>query len=372
MRSMSIGQKLALAARVAVIGGHVLGEKVTRRRPTHLAEVPGSPEALTPEWLTAALFRNRPGARVTGVRMGDRSDGSTSRQVLLLEYNDAGLGSGIPQRVFSKSSPHFTSRLITGLTGALQNEAGFYMTLRPQVEMETPIGYDAGVDDASGRSMFLLEDVADTHGARFGDPTPLQVDRAMAESMVENLAAYHGRFWESELLDQSWIQTSLGFQQRVNATIDFEKRSLIGIERSESIAPVEFLRRRDAVWGATMRSLELKVSGPHTLLHSDMHLGNWYLNRDGRRWSSRAASRTGGRSSPPRCSASIWCIWAPGSSRPTRVPPMTTTAARSSIPRSTTCDSPPVSAGSPRACWPAGSTAPTPYRMHPTGSPRID
>jgi hypothetical protein len=46
---MSIGQKLALAARVAVIGGHVLGEKVTRRRPTNLASVPGSPEALTPE-----------------------------------------------------------------------------------------------------------------------------------------------------------------------------------------------------------------------------------------------------------------------------------------------------------------------------------
>jgi nitronate monooxygenase len=24
------------------------------------------------------------------------------------------------------------------------------------------------------------------------------------------------------------------------------------------------------------------------------------------------------------------------------------------------------------ACWPAGLIAPTPYRMHPTGSPRID
>jgi hypothetical protein len=122
---MSIGQKFALGARVAVMGGHALAEKVTRRRPTSLAEVPGSPEALTPEWLTAALFRNHPGARVTGVKMGDRSDGSTSRQVLLLEYNDAGLASGIPQRVFSKSSPHFTSRLVTGLTGALQSEAGF-------------------------------------------------------------------------------------------------------------------------------------------------------------------------------------------------------------------------------------------------------
>jgi hypothetical protein len=215
------------------------------------------------------------------VRLGDRSDGSTSRQVLFLEYNDAGRATGLPERIFCKSSPNFTSRLITGLSGALESEAGFYMTLRQHVDMESPLAYYAAVHPASARSIFLLEDVAFTRGARFGDPTTTYVNRAQAESMVRNLAAYHGRFWESPILrGLPWLQTSLGFQERVNATIDFEKRTLVGIDRSEHIAPPEFLRRRSEIWPATMRSLALNVQGPMTLLHSDMHLGNWYAVGD--------------------------------------------------------------------------------------------
>lgn len=270
-------EKARIGAKIALIGGHVLWERAQRPRPTTLANVPPSTEALTPEWLTAALFGSHPGARVNSVHLGNRSDGSTSRQVLLLEYNDEGRSTGLPERIFCKSSPKFTSRLITGLSGALKSEAGFYQTLRPQVDMESPFAYYTAVEPRSARSMFLLEDVAFTRGARFGDPTSTYVDRKQAESMVQNIAAYHGRFWESPILrGLPWLQTSLGFQQRVNATIDFEKRTLIGIDRSEAIAPSEFLRRRSEIWPATMRSLALNVRGPRTLLHSDMHVGNWY------------------------------------------------------------------------------------------------
>jgi len=274
---MDVIAKARLGAQIATLGGHVLWERIRRPIPTTLAEIPPSTAELTPEWLTAALCAGHPDAQVTGLTLGERSDGSTSREVLFLEYNQAGRDAGLPERVFCKSSPGFTSRLITGLSGALQSEAGFYTQLRPQVEMETPHAYYAAVDPASARSVFLMEDITFTRGARFGDPTTLPVNRAQAESMVRNLAAYHGKFWESpQLRTLPWLQTSLEFQERVNATIDFEKRSLIGIERSEQIAPPEFLRRRREVYPAAMRSLELNIAGPRTLLHSDMHLGNWY------------------------------------------------------------------------------------------------
>lgn len=276
-RHLDVITKVKLGARIATIGGNVLWERARRPVPTTLAQIPPSTSELTPQWLTAALFGKHRGARVTGLRLGERSDGSTSRQVLFLEYNEAGRAAGIPERVFCKSSPSFTSRLITGLSGALQSEAGFYTELRPQVDMESPYAYYAAVDPVSARSIFLMEDIAFTRGARFGDPTTLPINRAQAESMVTNLAAYHGTFWENpQLRSLPWLQSSLEFQERVNATIDFEKRSLIGIERSEEIAPPEFLRRRNEVYPATMRSLELNVRGPRTLLHSDMHLGNWY------------------------------------------------------------------------------------------------
>ena len=274
--------KLKIAGQVAVIGAHVCWERVRRPDYPTLSHIPPSPDALTCEWLTAALFPGMPGAAVTAVRLGPRSDGSTSRQVLFLEYNESGRAVGLPERMFCKSSPNFTSRLITGLSGALQSESGFYMTLRDQVEMETPHAYYCAVDPASARSIFLMEDIAYTRGARFGDPTTLPVSRHMAESMVTNLAAYHGKFWESPVLGAlPWLQTSLEFQNRVNATINFEKRTLIGIDRSGHIAPQEFLRHRNEIYPATMRSLELNVRGPRTLLHSDMHLGNWYTLGDG-------------------------------------------------------------------------------------------
>ena len=274
---MDVINKAKLGAQIATIGAHVLWERVRRPVPTTLAQIPPSTAELTPQWLTEALFRDHPGAEVTRLRLGERSDGSTSRQVLFLDYNEAGHAAGMPERMFCKSSPAFTSRLITGLSGALQSEAGFYMTLRPQVQMESPLAYYAAVDPVSARSIFLMEDIAFTRGAQFGDPTTLPVNRARAESMVTNLAAYHGKFWESpQLRSLPWLQTSLQFQERINATIDFEKRSMIGIERSEDIAPPEFLRRRREVYPATMRSLELNIAGPRTLLHSDMHLGNLY------------------------------------------------------------------------------------------------
>ncbi|TGD87547.1 DUF1679 domain-containing protein [Mycolicibacterium sp. CH28] len=197
--------------------------------------------------------------------------------MLFVDYNDEGRAAGLPERMFCKRSPSFTSRLITGLSGALLSEAGFYTTLRPQVEMESPRAYYAAVDPISARSIFLMEDIAYTRGARFGNPTTMYIDRRQAESMVTTLAALHGTFWESPQLPAlPWLQTSLQFQQRVNATIDFEKRSMVGIERSEHIAPRDFLRRRTEVYPAAMRSLELNVRGPRTLLHSDVHLGNWF------------------------------------------------------------------------------------------------
>lgn len=269
--------KIKVGRQIATIGANIVWERTRRSAPRTLAHTPPSTAQLTPKWLTAALCGDHPGARVTALQRGERSDGSTSREVLFLEYNEAGKAAGLPERIFCKSSPSFTSRLITGLSGALQNEAGFYTTLRPRVTMETPHAYYAAVDPVSARSIFLMEDIANTRGARFGDPTTLPVGRAQAESMVTNLAAYHGTFWESpQLRTLPWLQTSLAFQQRINATIDFEKRSMIGIQRSEHIAPQEFLRRRHEVYPATMRSLELNIGGPRTLLHSDMHLGNWY------------------------------------------------------------------------------------------------
>ncbi|MEU4344510.1 aminoglycoside phosphotransferase family protein [Nocardia sp. NPDC023852] len=272
---------LGIAGRIAT---HAIRERLLPARPTALTEVPRSPEFLTTEWLTHALCRAVPGAEVSSFTLGSGSDGSTSRRAVTIEYNAAGSAAGLPVDVFTKSTPTFRSRLVTGPTGAAASEALFYNVIRPDLDIEAPTGYFAGVDTRSGRSMFLLEDVSKTRGCTFGDPTTVYIDRAKAEDIVRLLGAVHGTFWESPRFasDLSEIKDAETWQLDVNRLIRFRTRSVVGVDRAADVSPPEFLARRDELWPAFLRSLELHNRGPATLLHSDVHSRNWYINGDGR------------------------------------------------------------------------------------------
>lgn len=279
-----VAKKLHVAGQLGRIGGHVLLERVRRPKPTSLAEVPPSVDSLTPEWLTAALCKDHPGAKVVSVSTGSGSDGSTSRRALRIAYNDIGDAAGLPTSVYSKSTPMFTSRAVTVPSGALILEALFYDTVRPTVDLEAPRGYHMAIDRRSGRSMFLMEDVAESKNATFGDPTKVHIDRPKAEDIVATLATLHGNLWESPRFrsDLAEVKPALQWQLDVNDTIDFPGRSMVGIGRAEEVIPPEFLRRRDDVWPAVMRSLEMHATQPNTLVHSDVHSRNWYITGDGR------------------------------------------------------------------------------------------
>lgn len=247
--------------------------------------MPASPDHLTVEYLTAALCARVPGAQVTGFTIGGGSAGSTSRAALTVTYDDAGTEAGLPAQVFTKATPKLTSRLITVPSGALFTEERFYNSIQPELgDLETPTGYHAAVDLASGRSMFLLENIAVTRGATFGDTRELYVDRAKAEDQMRLLATLHGRFWDSPRLtgDLGWMKTSLQFQIDCNEAISFEGRSLVGLQRAADVVPAQLHDRGPDIWAAAMRSLESNVSLPMTVLHSDVHLNNWYVTGEGR------------------------------------------------------------------------------------------
>jgi len=276
---MSSDSKLKVASQLARIGAHVLNERVRRPRPTSLAEIPPSVEALTPEWLTAALCKGYPGAWVTAVTTDSGSEGSTTRRVLRIDYNEVDRAAGLPTSVFCKSTPKFTSRAVTVPARALEYEALFYDRIRPGIDIEAPIGYYLAVDNRSGRSMFLMEDVATTKGVTFGDPTKHYIDRNRAESIVTTLAMLHGTLWETPRFDGdlATVKDTERWQADVNGMIAFRKRSVIGFDRAEEVFPDEFRRHREDVFDTAMTSLALQKSAPTTLVHSDVHSRNWYL-----------------------------------------------------------------------------------------------
>jgi thiamine kinase-like enzyme len=278
--------KLHVSATMARIGASLAAERLTGSgAPTRRGGVPKSADHLTKQWLTAVLCQKNPGAEVTDIQLANDSSGSTAHRSVALTYNQTGVEAKLPTRLFTKSTPTFHTRLLNGLSGALYCEASFYEKVRPRLEIESPVGYHLAINPRSFRSMFLLEDVATTRGARFGDPTTLKVTESMARTQMELLAALHAEFWDSARLKDELgiLRTTYKWMTDANSAIDFEGRSIgAGFDRALSVLPEELLPHRNHLWNAYMRSLQINVSGTLTLQHQDLHLGNWYIAQDDR------------------------------------------------------------------------------------------
>jgi hypothetical protein len=277
--------QMQVLTRVLQLSAHVAGEHLSAARPTTLAAVPRSAEALTRDWLSGALCDTVPGAAVEDVTLGGGSSGTSSRRALTVTYNDQGQRAGLPTEIFVKSTSKLTQRLVLGLSQVIDGEIGFYGKMRQHVDIEAPQGYYADIDQRSWRSIILMEDVARTKGATFNTPQT-RISRAAMEDLLANMATWHGRFWNQPELDSTfrWLRTPAGHLQHISRFIAMRKRSLIGSERARAVLP-ESLRSKsaqDALWHGLEQAMARSSERPHTLLHGDSHIGNTYTTRDGR------------------------------------------------------------------------------------------
>jgi thiamine kinase-like enzyme len=276
--------RLEIAALTGRIAYHIAKERLTNPRPTNLREVPPSPAHLTNEWLTLALCDGVPGARVLAFELGERDDGTSSRQRLTITYNDEGTAAGLSTKLFTKSGPTFKSRLVSAAAGLSKIEATFYAQIRPQLEIEAPPTRYSAYDPISNRQLLIVDDLAATVGAEFGTVLTRTLTKAQAEDVVDTLASLHTRYWDAPLqrMYGSWLWTSYDFQATLNVTIGAVNRILSGFERGRHVIPERLYARRDEVAPAHMKSLEINIQGPQTMLHSDVHPGNWYVTQDDR------------------------------------------------------------------------------------------
>jgi hypothetical protein len=199
------------------------------------------------------------------------------RRRLNVAYNDEGRKAHLPQDLFSKTTPTVLTRLATGLSAAA--EGRFYREIRPEMKIETPNWYHSAWDRNSGRSIHLFEDVISTRAARFCRwNTP--VSRPQAEQIIDTLATMHGQFHESPRFssDLKWVVSYLNFfaaGEKVGLHQCHEQAMI----KAQAIIPPAIMRRRSEIWPLTMKALDLHRTGPFTLIHSDVHLGNWLCKR---------------------------------------------------------------------------------------------
>jgi len=273
----------ATALAALKIGGRVALERLVRPKARRPEDVPCSPDAITPEWLTAVLCQKYPGAAVTGLVVKPASAGTHERHRLIITYNEAGRRAGLPGSIFTKSLPSVVTRMIGGFNGTARVEGRFYMQLRPQLKIEAPVGYHAASNRRTFASMLLLEDLVATKSATFCSYRTY-VSRAMAEDMVDVLASLHARFYDDRELATRypWVASYPRWFTIGAEKMRLEYYTRKAFDTASHVIPESVLAQRDAVWPMAVRVLAVHDSGPQGLIHSDVHIGNWYQTAAGK------------------------------------------------------------------------------------------
>ena len=278
---MSASSATAVAA--LKIGGRVAFERLVRPKARRRDDVPCSPNAITTEWLTAVLCDKVHGAVVTQVEIKPASAGTHERHRLVLTYNEEGRRACLPASLFTKSLPSVVTRMIGGFNGTARAEGRFYMQLRPQLEIEAPVGYHAAFDPNTFASILLLEDLVAAKSATFCNHKTY-VTRAMAEDMIDLLAALHARFYGDSgfAAGYRWVAPYPRWFTIGAEKMGLEHYTRKAFDAASHVIPQSVLARRGNVWPAALRALEVHESGAQSLLHSDVHIGNWYRTGAGK------------------------------------------------------------------------------------------
>ncbi|WP_293681596.1 phosphotransferase [uncultured Phenylobacterium sp.] len=273
----------SLVSALARIGVHRAWESIVQPLAHRLSDVPFRIEAVTAPWLTAALCAKTADAKVVSFRLGDGSAGTSVRRRIHLTYNDVGRAAGLPATVFAKSTPNALTRMANGYSGTMASEALFYAQLRPELSLEAPRGYHSAYDLRSYRSIHLLEDLVATKGATFCSPQTV-INRRQANEIVDTLAAFHGHFFGDPRLKsvfgaglRSYPQWFMDGDRMANLRPGHEK----AMTKAADVIPADIRARREEIWPKLQESFADHAQHPATLLHSDVHLGNWYVTGTG-------------------------------------------------------------------------------------------
>ena len=245
-------------------------------------QVPTTYKSMTPEWLTKVICTKVPGAAVSEFNFDSRDDGSSNRRRIFLTYNAAGQASGLPPTVFCKAAESLANRIVLAVSATSLAEANFYNKVRDRVSFEAPRAWYARFDPKSFAYLIMMDDMAGK--VHFPDERTT-LTRIQAEALVTTLAQLHSQFYESPELGtealpfKRWPQW---WADMMTGAPDFPQFCDRGFIAAESVMPARLFKRRSEIWPATERSVERHRHLPQSLIHSDVHLKNWYLTPDDR------------------------------------------------------------------------------------------
>lgn len=233
--------------------------------------IPDRPEAITAEWVTAALSASSPGVEIERVEILDQHSGTTGRMRLGLGH---AAGSNGPGTVFVKLPPFDEAqRRLVARTDMGRREARFYSELADEAPLRIPRCHFAAHGPDPTEYIMVLEDL-EAGGCTF--TTRAEPHRAdQNRQIIESMARLHAHFWDDPRFDDelSWVQPAM--RGSYGATLVGNALAQFGGD-----FPPVFTDLCHLYFENHERIAELFDEGEQTLIHGDTHSGNQFVDGD--------------------------------------------------------------------------------------------
>jgi hypothetical protein len=245
--------------------------------PNTSAPLPMTLDELTPEWLTSALDVRSPGTVVDGVEIAHVIWGTATKVLVRLSYAGR-TDDGPPEQLCVKGC--FDPALLElGMADAYQAEVAYYDLVAPTLRIPQARCWYAGGNPGQRQGIVILDDLA-ALGCTFGEPTkPFTPDQVAIG--LEILAGLHAATAGADRQRYPWAAPSSPVRQVADVffTAEYWDAHFGGPDGPP--APESLLDRK-AVAAAFDVLWALEDAAPSAISHGDTHIGNTYLDAEGR------------------------------------------------------------------------------------------
>jgi hypothetical protein len=240
--------------------------------------LPLTAEGVTAAWLSAALRTRYPGVVISQVEPVQIIEGTATKVRLRLAYGPHTRHDGLPDQMCVKGGfgPY---REYLGGMGLYSSEVRFFNEIAPLYELACPASYFGLTQTEPVQGVVALEDLQ-ARGVVFARATrPLSVK--LVSAGLDALAALHGRSWGDDRLRR------LGVEPLLSDSTEPIVRDFFAAVPERFAAPRGFaapvvLHEPDRLRAAYAAYRAEVQRGAVCLVHGDAHIGNAYLEPDGR------------------------------------------------------------------------------------------